>query len=142
MKHWFLDTNVVMDFLANRQPFVDDADTLFRLGYTQRVRLYVASLSFSHIFYLLRRSHGADAARQMLIDLKRLAHVVAVDESVIEQSLHADFPDFEDALQHFAANAVPTIEAIITRDPKGFRLSTLPVLTPAEALKQLAQADS
>jgi len=138
MKHWFLDTNVVMDFLADRQPFVQEADMLFRSGYAQRVRLYVASLSFSHIFYLLRRSHGTDAAWQLMIDLRRLVHVVAVDEPVIDQSLHTNLPDFEDALQHFAAASMPAIEVIVTRDPKGFRGGSLLILTPAEAVAQLA----
>lgn len=138
MKHWFLDTNVVMDFLADRQPFAQTTEVLFRLAYAQRVRLYVASLSFSHLFYLLRRSHGAATARQMLVDLQGLVYVTTVDAATVQQALTSGLTDFEDALQYYAATSAPAIEAIITRDPKGFRHSALPVLTPAEALQQLS----
>ncbi|UOQ74508.1 type II toxin-antitoxin system VapC family toxin [Hymenobacter cellulosilyticus] len=141
MKQWFLDTNVVVDFLANRQPFVQEAEVLFRLAYARRVQLYVASLSFSHMFYLLRRTHGAEVTRQLLTDLLPIVQVLSVDASTVQQALAAGFPDFEDALQYFAATAVPSITAIVTRDPKGFRASALPILTPAEAVAQ-AIADS
>lgn len=56
MKHWFLDTNVLIDFLTDRQPFATAANDIFRLAYAGEVRLYAASLSFSTAFYLMRRS--------------------------------------------------------------------------------------
>ena len=94
MKHWFLDTNVLMDFLAERQPFVQQAELLFRLAVAKRVRLYVASLSFSNLYYLLRRTHGTDTARKLLIGLQENTQLLAVNESIITQALHSDFSDF------------------------------------------------
>lgn len=137
MKHWFLDTNVLMDFLAARQPFVQQADTLFQLALANRAQLYVASLSFSNLYYLLRRSHGAEEARRLLIDLQENTRLVAVDKHVIDQALQSGFADFEDAIQHFAAVSVPEIEAIITRNGKDFRGSSLRILTPDEAGAQM-----
>lgn len=137
MKHWFLDTNVLMDFLAERQPFVQQAELLFRLAVAKRVRLYVASLSFSNLYYLLRRTHGAEAARKLLIGLQENTQLLAVNESIITQALHSNFADFEDGIQHFTAASEPVIEAIITRNGKDFRTGSLPVFTPSEALTQL-----
>jgi predicted nucleic acid-binding protein len=47
MKHWFLDTNVVVDFLLNHPPFALNAAALLELARRQQTRLYVASLSFA-----------------------------------------------------------------------------------------------
>ena len=89
MKHWFLDTNVLIDFLTDRQPFASAANTIFRLAYAGEVQLYVASLSFNTAFYLMRRSFAtrSDAAgasqlaQQQLMQIKSLLTVVAVDDA-------------------------------------------------------------
>ena len=73
-----------------------------------------------------------------MTELTRQVQIVAVDARAVQQALTAGFPDFEDALQYFAAVALPAIDAIITRDPKGFRAGALPVLAPAEAVARLA----
>lgn len=140
MKHWFIDTNALIDFLTNRPPFAEPAATLFRLAYAKRVQLYVASLSFSTAFYLLRRSLQATAshtasqlAQQQLAQLKPLLTVVAVDDEVVTKALAAGFADYEDALQYFAAVSVPAIELLVTRNPKDFKASALPLADPVAA---------
>ena len=137
MRHFFLDTNVALDFLAQRQPFAAPATDLFQLADEEKVVLYVSSLSFSHVLYLLRKTAGPANARSLLLDLVETVTITAVGSATINDALRADFIDFEDAIQYFAARAVPAIEAIVTRDPKGFAAGTLPVLAPAEALRLL-----
>lgn len=146
MKHWFLDTNVLIDFLTDRQPFAEAANDIFRLAHAGRVKLYVASLSFSTAFYLLRRSLAATGvvnpsavAQQTLATIKPLLTVVAVDDDTVSGALRANFPDFEDALQSFAAQAVPAIDLLVTRNGKDFRLGSVPIADPATALRSLTQ---
>lgn len=69
--------------------------------------------------------------------LASMLTVVSIDRSVIEAALSLGFADFEDGLQYCAARTVPAIEAIITRDPKGFAAGALPALTPPAALARL-----
>ena len=138
MKHWFLDTNIIVDFLLGRQPFALDAAALMEAARRQQAQLYVASLSYATAYYLMRKTRPHKQATAVLIELEQLVQVVSVDARAVQQALTAGFPDFEDALQYFAAAAIPTIDAIITRDPKGFRAGTLPVLAPAEAVARLA----
>lgn len=142
MKHWFLDTNVLIDFLTNRQPFAAAATDLLGLAYVGRVRLYVASLSFSTAFYLLKRSLAATSrqtasqlAQHKLAQLKPLLTIVAVDDEVVTKALAAGFADYEDALQYFAAASVPAIELLITRNAKDFKQSKLPLADPVQALQ-------
>ncbi|SFQ01749.1 type II toxin-antitoxin system VapC family toxin [Hymenobacter arizonensis] len=137
MKKYLLDTNVLIDYLARREPFGADAAELMQAGATGEARFYVASLSFANIEYIMRRQTSATQARQLLLRLEQLVEILPVDASVIRQALASNFGDFEDGIQHFVALAHPPITAIITRDPKGFRDSALPVFSVAQALTEL-----
>lgn len=137
MKHFFLDTNVVVDFLTRRGNFAVAAAELFEAALAGQVTLYVASLSFSNIHYILRKENTPAERTIKLTKLAQLVQIVGVDASIVQLALASGSADFEDALQYFAAASVPAIEAIVTRDPKGFRYSSLPVITPVEALQQL-----
>ena len=138
MKHLFLDTNVVVDFLGQREPFVASVIALFQLAEKEKVTLHVSSLSFSHVHYLLRKTVGSAEARSLLLDLAATVAIAPVDSGTMNKALRAGFADFEDAIQYCAARAVPAIEAIVTRDPRGFAAGTLPVLSPIEAVRLLA----
>lgn len=54
----FLDTNVVLDHLADRQPFAEYAHRIFGLAETGELIACVSSLSFSNLYYILRYSGG------------------------------------------------------------------------------------
>ncbi|OGX91550.1 type II toxin-antitoxin system VapC family toxin [Hymenobacter coccineus] len=136
MRYFFLDTNVIIDFLTHQGVFAVAAAELFQASVEDRVTLCVASLSFSHIYYTLRKDNTPAECTDKLVKSSALVQIIAVDSNTIRKSLAAGFTDFEDALQSFAAASVPAIEAIITRDPKGFRGSSLRVLTPAEAVTE------
>lgn len=138
MKHLFLDTNVVLDFLGRREPFAEDALEIFRAGLEQRARLYVASLSFSTIFYTSRKQSNSQQARSLVTHLEQLVSIVAVDAAIVQQAIAGPFGDFEDGLQHGAAISLPQIEAIVTRDASGFKASVLPVLTPPQTILLLS----
>jgi len=138
MRHFFLDTNAVFDYLGRREPNGAAAVALFQAAYEGKATLYVASLSFSHAFYTLRKQVGVVVAREALRKLARLVRVVAVDEAVVQQALDSTFADVEDAMQYFAATSVPAVEALVTGDPKGFKEGSLSVLSPLEAQAGLA----
>ena len=138
MKHLFLDTNVVLDLLIRREPFTALAAELFQQAEEGTVTLHASSLSFSHVFYLLRKSVGSAAARSLLVDLSEVVAIAAVDSGTVNDALRSSFPDVEDAIQYFAAVGIPDLMGIVTRDPKGFARGRLPVLSPAAALARLA----
>ena len=135
MRHFFLDTNVVFDYLGRREPHGAAAAALFQAAYEGRVTLHVASLSFSHVFYTLRKQFGAQPAQEAL---RKLARLVAIDEGIVQAALDSEFVDVEDAMQYFAALSVPNLAAIVTGDPKGFKTGDLEVVSPADAQQLLA----
>src|SRR5580693_3427997 len=101
----FLDTDVTLDHLADRQPFAEYAHRLFALAETGELTLCLSSLSFSNLYYILRKLNGHAGTLTLLAKLKRLVRVSAVTETEIQSALTCDFKDFEDAIQYFAATA-------------------------------------
>ncbi len=61
-----------------------------------------------------------------------------MNRPVLEAALELDFADFEDSVVYEAARQVQA-EAVVTRDPIGFKKATLSVLTPDECLGILEQ---
>ena len=137
MKSIFMDTNVIIDFLADRQPFSDDAAKLFDLAIDGKVRIYISAVSYNNIYYVLRQSLTNNAAIKLLEELDELTEIADVTKAIIQQALKTDFKDYEDAIQYYCALSIPKIDFIVTRNTKDFKKSTLPVLTPAESLISL-----
>lgn len=139
MNHFFVDTNVLLDFLMRRTPSAVAAAELFQLAEDRKIWLYCSSLSFSQAHYILRKVVGSPEAKDLLVEIADIVTIIAVDSRNVNDALRSSFADFEDALQYFAAVAEvePAIEAIVTRDPKGFAAGARPVLTPPAALTHL-----
>jgi len=137
MRHIFLDTNVLIDFLANRPPFSLESAKLFNYSFKKFVKIYVSAVSYNNLYYIIRRSTGHDSTIKMLNELQAWTETVEVTREVIHSSLISDFHDFEDAIQYHSAKRVAKIECLVTRDTKDYRLSSLPVMTPIEALTMI-----
>jgi predicted nucleic acid-binding protein len=134
MKHIFMDTNVVIDFLADRRPFSIDAARIFNLAANDNVRIYISAVSYNNIYYVLRQSLSNQATIKLLQDLEDLSEIVNVTGDIIRKSLITDFKDYEDAIQYYSALSIPEIDFIVTRNTKDFKKSSIPVLQPDEAL--------
>ena len=130
----FLDTDVALDHLADRQPFAEYAHRLLALAETGELMICVSSLSFSNLFYILRKLKGHDDALALLRKLKLLVRVSTVSEVEIQSALGSSFKDFEDAIQHFAAKAEGGVSAIVTRNKADYATGEIPVLSPDEFL--------
>lgn len=135
MKRLFVDTNIVIDLFAKREPFYTEAATLFSLADTKKLYLSVSALTFANANYILLQSKKQDEAKLILRKLKLIVSVLSLDEKIVGLSLNDnDFKDYEDALQYYSAldNGA---EAIITRNLRDFKKSKLPVMTAAQFLK-------
>ncbi|MFN6089070.1 MAG: type II toxin-antitoxin system VapC family toxin [Cyclobacteriaceae bacterium] len=142
MKRLFVDTNIVIDLFAKREPFYTEAATLFSLADTKKLSLNVSALTFANANYILLQSKKQDEAKLILRKLKLIVSVVSLDEKIIGLSLNDnDFKDYEDALQYYSAldNGA---EAIITRNLRDFKKSKLPVMTAAQFLKNFLKDKS
>ena len=134
MKNIFLDTNVVIDFLADQKPFSLDAARLFNFCVLGKVKIYISAVSYNNIYYILRQSLSNSETIKLLDELSEMAEIADVTKSVIKKSLKTDFKDFEDAIQYYCALSLNKIDFIVTRDTKDFKKSTLSIMTATEAV--------
>jgi predicted nucleic acid-binding protein len=140
VKHIFLDTNVVIDFLADRKPFSENAATLISLSLSGKAKIYVSAVSYSNIYYILRQSLSNNQSIKLLTEFSEWVEITDVASAIIQKSLITDFKDFEDAIQYNCALSIPKIDFIVTRDTKDFKKSSLPVMTPREAVSLFENA--
>ena len=131
------DTNVVLDVLLEREPFVDAAAKLFALVDNGRIRGSVCATTVTTVFYIAAKDFGQRRARDQVHGLLGLFEVAAVDRDVLDGALDIDFADYEDAVLHEAARAAGA-NAIVTRDRGGFAGSAIPALDPQEMLAAIA----
>lgn len=137
MKHIFLDTNIVIDFLADRKPFSLFAAKLFNFSILGKAKIYVSAVSYNNIYYILRQSHSSVKTLKLLDELSEMTEITDLTKSIIKKSLKSDFKDFEDALQYNCALSLFKVDFMVTRDTKDFKKSTLSIMTPEEAVRLL-----
>jgi CRISPR/Cas system-associated protein Cas10 (large subunit of type III CRISPR-Cas system) len=70
----------------------------------------------------------------MLSELNEWTEIIDVSKDIIKKSIKSDFKDFEDAIQYHCAKSLAKLDFIVTRDTKDYKTSTLPILTPKEAV--------
>ncbi len=133
-RRFLLDLNVILHVLLDRKPHVTSAAALWSHVERGDVTGYLAAHEVTTIHYLAQRARGKRFARQTVEDLLSVFKVAAVDEKIIRQALSFSLPDFEDAVCAACATAA-NCEAIVTRDPAGFRGSPV---TPIDAATALA----
>jgi predicted nucleic acid-binding protein len=134
MKIIFLDTNVIIDFLADRRPFSLTAAEIFNASISGNVKIFISSVSYNNIYYILRQSLPHTETIKHLEELSEMTEIVDVTKAIIKKSLKSDFKDFEDAIQYYCALTINKIDCIVTRDGKDFKKSALPVMNPEEAI--------
>lgn len=129
----FVDTNVLLDVLAERKAFYPDAMRIWTLAETGRLDAHVAALSFANCYYLIHKHGGRRNAELAVRLLRDLFTPVDMTAQILDQAIDAEFTDFEDAIQfHSAVHAQAA--CIITRNPDHFPRTPLVVLSPAEFL--------
>ena len=133
MKHYLVDTNVVIDMLLDRED-ADAACAVFDRAERGEYCLHICALSFTTMYYSLRKILSREDRINALTQLKEAVEIAMVNENVIDMALNSGWKDFEDAVQNFSAVANPDITAIITRNTKDFKESSLEVIDSLDFL--------
>ncbi len=133
----FVDTNVLLDVLAERGSFYEDSAAVWSLAEQGKVEGLVSAVSFTNIFYMMRRWADTATAKKAMHLLRDAFSPVACDSLVINQAIDSDLSDFEDAVQYFSALHAGA-DCILSRNPGDFpRRPAVPVLSPTEFLSQI-----
>lgn len=131
-----IDTNVILDIVLERQPFLKHAELLLQTAQRTSTEIFLSATTVTDLYYIIRKAKGRATALDFIKDLMQFVEVAAVDKSVILQALQSNISDFEDAVQEISAKN-EEIEIIVTRNESDFTNSILEVHTPESFLKRI-----
>lgn len=128
----FLDTNILVDLIADRKPFSKHAIEIFKNAELKKAELFTSSHSIATTHYLLKKYVDEKTLRSIMLNLLELVQVIHVDLDITKKSLLSNHKDFEDAIQILCASSISNMNYIVTRNIKEFKTSEIEVLTPDE----------
>lgn len=132
----FIDTNILIDFLAARQPFAEDAVALFQLADNGEIELMVSDLTIINTIYILRRmQYGLSDIYDSLDAIRPLLTITSMGAAIIDCCLQHRSDDFEDEVQYLSA-VDANADYILTRNKKDFDFGDSAVMTSAEFFKE------
>jgi predicted nucleic acid-binding protein len=135
------DTNVLLDAVLAREPFVADAAFLLEAVNAGQIEGFLSATMITDIHYLVRRqTRNNETAMVAVTQLMRLMEVCTVDRDVLEQAIALGFDDFEDGIQVACAIGLE-LEVIVTRDAAGFAESPIMVLSPKELRNRIVSQE-
>lgn len=132
MKKVFLDTNIIVDLIADRKPFSKHAVEIFNRAEEKKIKLFTSSHSIATTHYLMKKYLDEKTLRDVLYNLLDYLTIAPVDLDVLKKGLRSKHKDFEDAIQVLCASTIEKIDCIVTRNTRDFRDCEIPVLTPDE----------
>ncbi|KAF2513455.1 type II toxin-antitoxin system VapC family toxin [Flavobacterium foetidum] len=136
-KNIFLDTNILVDIVANRFPFSKNAISIFDYCQRHKIKMHSSSHSIATMHYIAKKVVDEKELRSIIEDLLDTISIIAVTESILKKSLKSNHKDFEDAIQITSAQSINSMDCIITRDLKDYKYSEINVFTPDEFLNTL-----
>lgn len=129
----FLDTNVIIDFYAQREEFYRPASIIIDLAKRKEIEIVVSATTFVNAFYILRKKYDLTSLYDSMQGLFSLCQTTPVDKDIIVNALSSKWDDFEDCTQSLSASTI-SADIIITRNPSDFSQSNIKVSTPIEFL--------
>lgn len=141
MDKLFIDSDVLLDVFAKRQPYYLYSSRLLTLIEKKKISAYTSALVFANLHYILQKSKSKNYALQTLRKIRILVSILPITEKTIDLALNSDFPDFEDAIQYYASKD-GKVDSIITRNKSDYKNSKIPVHTPEEYLAMLQSTNN
>lgn len=136
MKKIFLDSDVLLDLLLDREPFTDDIAGIIEDSLSSNINLCVSPITVTNINYIIEKLENQKKADTQRKKLLKIVQVENVGQSIISKASNSKFKDFEDAVQNYCAEESGH-QIIITRNTKDYKESDLSILTPKEYLAKI-----
>ncbi|WOG27753.1 PIN domain-containing protein [Endozoicomonas sp. 8E] len=131
-----VDTNVILDVLLERSPFVASSSEIMGRVESGTVSGLLCATTVTTIHYLACKSIGKKRGHEAINKLLQIYQIAPVNQKILMFALASSFSDYEDSVLHASAIQAGA-EAIITRNAKDFSHSDIPVFTPDELLLRL-----
>ena len=131
-----IDTNVLVDVLLARKPYVATSAEILTLGERGAFSGYVCASAITTLYYLIQKEKGDGLSRKEIQRLLVMYEVAPVTRAVLEGALLLELDDYEDAVLSEAAR-LAGVDTILTRNTEDFKKSLVRAMTPREMLSAL-----
>lgn len=134
----WLDSDTILDWLANRQPWDAAAKELLQRSVQGEWAICFSPLTLANVHYVYRKQAGTERSLLAIRKLVSMGSVAGIDSTHVLQALAAGRSDFEDELQIACASQVPGLSAIITRNLSDYGHSPAPAMSADQWLRRAA----
>lgn len=133
-----IDTNIIMDVLANREGFSEPASRLFKLCEVGQVQGMIYALSIANIAYIMRKELDREQIKDVIAKLDAIFTIADMKGDDFKKAAELPMDDFEDALQSICATRLKA-DFIVTRNLKDFKNSKVMAIKPSELIERMAE---
>ncbi|MGX9987637.1 type II toxin-antitoxin system VapC family toxin [Soonwooa purpurea] len=136
MQKIFLDTNIILDFLGERERFYEPSAKVLTLADKKKIKIFTSPTSITNAYYVLSKYENSKIALEKIRKFKLLCSMSIMNDEVVEKAINSDFKDFEDAMQYFSSIA-SNCDIIVTRNEKDYKNALIPVMNAESYLQTL-----
>lgn len=134
----FLDTNLLIDFYAAREPYREFFAKLLAMRAFGDAELWASAKSFTDVFYVCRKRIPADHLQRAFVKSEEFLSICSIGQDDVVEAARREWPDLEDCLVGVAAEKVKA-DYLVTRDTTGFTQSKVAVVHPLDLFAVLEQ---
>lgn len=132
-----VDTNIIIDVLLEREPFVEDSCRLLSLCEEHRIDGFISASSVTDIYYLVRKyTHSTELAYKAIGKVLEIVKVCSVTNNEVILAFQKKAKDFEDCLVAVCAASIHC-DYIVTRNIRAFEGFNVPAISPSDLLNSL-----
>lgn len=138
--NFFLDSDVILDFLMERQPGYENSRQLFENKIKNTANLHSTAAIILNVQYISQKIIGKAKATELIKNLVLLFDICFTSKETILKAYNSSFTDIEDAVQYYSAAADKSIDFFVTRNTKDYKNADehLKIVTPSEVIKILS----
>lgn len=136
------DTNIILDWLLERDNFFHSSYDCIKLCENNKIQGFITPHSISDIYYLISKKYTLNEKKEYMNLLCNIFYVLTEDSNVLEKIVTSDYwknnswDDIEDSMQIVCAE-INQMDYILTRNTKDFKFAKTKCILPEDLLINL-----
>lgn len=126
-----VDTNILLDVILERTGKFRSSVAVWDWCAKEKIEAYISAISFNNVHYIVSNQRSRAVANRALLLIRDTFGTVALTDRIINQSIDAQWKDFEDAIQYFSAIHADA-DYIVTRNISDFPREGIVIMTPED----------
>ena len=136
----FLDTNALIDLVADHEPFSFDVQKLCVAQAFGDVQLWASTQSYADAYFVLCRTAPRKAVKEALAATLEFVLVTGTFAADLKPALESDWDDVEDYLIAYSSRRIEA-DFVITRDEELAGKCPVKALTAAQFLAHMEEQE-